>query len=353
MRNKQKKTEKNSSKSWEAYGVAFWVIMAIVSAVMALLGLVTFGFALLRILYGDHWFMWFILAASGAGAFALSVFCFDLFPTWASIVRTIRLSDARMAGAMSISQINKYEEREDRRTAEVKDKVQESYTKVGKDVLSTQKQVSEMDIKISRMLKSIENYQNATSSPDSFKSMESSIATLNKRLENYINLTEKSIRSLDSQLSEIKEFNKEREKEELFPTTDDYAFFEDEPAEKKTAEKPESVSESTEQKTEEKEIEPEKVEEENPTEKKARSIFGGPKESSVKTPEKADETETKEESENAGKTKDREISEDVFSDESEDIVFADGENNPGENEDSFEKENSTTEYEDEEGDYFD
>ena len=350
MRNKQKKSEKNSSRSWETYGVAFWVIMAIVSAIMALLGLVTFGFALLRIIYGDRWFMWFILAASGAGAFALSVFCFDLVPTWASIVRTIRLSDARIAGAMSISQINKYEEREDRRTAEVKDKVQESYTKVGKDVLSTQKQVSEMDIKLSRMLESIENYQNATSSPDSFKSVENSIATLNKRLENYITLTEKSIRSLDSQLNEIKEFQKD--KDELFPTTDDFSFFEEEPVEEKPEE---SEPENEPPSPIEEEKEPEEVKEveaENPTEKKARSIFGGPKESPESSTGKADGVEKAGSEEKEEKAEESEMADDGLSDESKD---ADKNNGPvfEDNDVAFEEESSTSEYEDEDGDYFD
>ncbi len=347
MRNKEKKSEKSSSRSWETYGVAFWVIMAIVSAIMALLGLVTFGFALLRILYGDRWFMWFILAASGAGAFALSVFCFDLFPTWASIVRTIRLSDARIAGAMSISQINKYEEREDRRTAEVKDKVQESYTKVGKDVLSTQKQISEMDVKLSRMLESVENYQNATSSPDSFKSVENSIATLNKRLENYITLTEKSIRSLDSQLSEIKEFQKD--KDELFPTTDDYSFFEEEPVEEKSEES-EPENEPTAPIEEEKE--PEVVEAENPTEKKARSIFGGPKESPVAGTGKADGVEKSESEKKEEKAEEPDVADDDLSYESRD---ADKNNSPvfEDNDVAFEEEPSTSEYEDEDGDYFD
>ncbi len=330
MSRKENKSDKNSSRAWESYGVAFWVVMAVVSAVMAVLGLVTFGFAMLRILYGDHWFMWFILAASGAGAFALSVFCFDLFPTWAGVVRTIRLSDARMAGAMSISQINKYEEREDRRTAEVKDKVQESYTKVGKDVLTTQKQVSEMDEKISRMIQSIENYQHATSSPSSFKNIESSIATLNKKLENYITLTEKSIKELDSQLSEIKEYREE--KDEIFPSTDDFDFFSEdeneiipEPPVPEVEEEPEQKEEETEKDTadserEEKEELEEKSEEPDEAEKKARSVFGGPR---------------------------KEEEEQTSTDKLED------ENTGVENSDSTTKETTADiEYEDEDGDYF-
>lgn len=202
---KDKDKSRKPSKSWESYGVAFWITMTVSSAIMAILGLVTFSFALLRILYGDVWFMWFVLAIAGAGAFSLAVFCFDLFPTWAGIVRTIRLSDARIAGAMSISQINKYEEREDRRTAEVKDKVQESYNKVGKDVLATQKQVSEMDDKLSKMFQAFEKYCNAAREADAYKNIESSMDAINRKLEKYVSETDRVISNLKNQLNSIED----------------------------------------------------------------------------------------------------------------------------------------------------
>lgn len=202
---KDKDKSRKTSKSWESYGVAFWITMTVSSAIMAILGLVTFSFALLRILYGDVWFMWFVLAIAGAGAFSLAVFCFDLFPTWAGIVRTIRLSDARIAGAMSISQINKYEEREDRRTAEVKDKVQESYNKVGKDVLATQKQVSEMDDKLSKMFQAFEKYRNAAREADAYKNIESSMDAINRKLEKYVSETDRVISNLKNQLNSIED----------------------------------------------------------------------------------------------------------------------------------------------------
>lgn len=203
--NKDKEKSKKPAKSWESFGVAFWITMTVSSAIMAILGLVTFSFALLRILYGDIWFMWFVLATAGAGAFSLAVFCFDLFPTWAGIVRTIRLSDARIAGAMSISQINKYEEREDRRTAEVKDKVQESYSKVGKDVLATQKQVTEMDDKLSKMLQAFENYRNAAREADAYKNIESSMDAINRKLEKYVSDTDRAINNLKNQMNSIED----------------------------------------------------------------------------------------------------------------------------------------------------
>lgn len=195
MSNKIK--EKRTEKKWESYGTAFWMTMAAASAFVALLGLITCGFALLHILFGEYGFIWIILTAAGAGAFALAVFCLDLFPTWAGVVRTIRLTDARIEGAMSIAQINKYEEREDRRTSEVKDKVQEGYAKVGKDVLATQTKVEAIEQKLS-------SYINTTvNNADLFKELRNDIAALNRRLDSTIASTNRSVKTLQNDLENI------------------------------------------------------------------------------------------------------------------------------------------------------
>lgn len=202
-RHSKEREKKNSEKKWESYGTAFWMIMAASSAVMALLGLVVFGIAVLRLLFGGVWYFWGALAVTGAGAFALSVFCLDLFPSWASVVRTIRLSDARMAGAMSIAQINKYEEREDKRTTDMKDTVQESYTKVGKDVISTQQKVDALDQKFSQYMTA------ATDTSSIFRELRSEIAAINRKIESSIESTNRTVRSLKEELDGIDRYRKE------------------------------------------------------------------------------------------------------------------------------------------------
>ncbi len=202
-RHSKDKEKKNTEKKWESYGAAFWMVMAASSALMAVLGLAVFGISAFRVLFGGVWYFWGALAITGAGAFALSVFCLDLFPSWASVVRTIRLSDARMAGAMSIAQINKYEEREDRRTTDVKDTVQESYTKVGKDVISTQQKVDALDQKFSQ-------YMTASADTSSiFRELRNEIAAINRKIESSIESTNRTVRTLKEELDGIERYKKD------------------------------------------------------------------------------------------------------------------------------------------------
>lgn len=193
----KKKEELKLNGKWETYGTAFWVSMAVSSGVMALLGLVTFVFSVAKLLFGSFEPMWCVLAAAGAGAFALAVFCLDLFPSWAAVVRTIRLANARIEGAMSIQEINKYEERENRRTTDVKDTVQESYTRVGKDVMATQSKVDALDQKFSSYM------SNMVNNNDVFKELRNEIAALNRRLEASIESTNRSVRTLQNDLDNI------------------------------------------------------------------------------------------------------------------------------------------------------
>ena len=193
----KKKEELKLNGKWETYGTAFWISMAVSSGIMALLGLVTFVFSVAKLLFGSFEPMWCVLAAAGAGAFALAVFCLDLFPSWAAVVRTIRLANARIEGAMSIQEINKYEERENRRTTDVKDTVQESYTRVGKDVMATQSKVDALDQKFSSYM------SNMVNNNDVFKELRNEIAALNRRLEASIESTNRSVRTLQNDLDNI------------------------------------------------------------------------------------------------------------------------------------------------------
>lgn len=130
---------------WDSYGSVFWHVMAFLSFLLLILGCITFLFAGTRILYGDRWFVWFILAACGLISVSFSIFCMSLFPSWGSLVRRIRLAEARMEGAMSISEINRYEEREDRRGTELKETVTESVGRVGRDLLETKERMANME----------------------------------------------------------------------------------------------------------------------------------------------------------------------------------------------------------------
>ena len=130
---------------WDSYGSGFWHVMAFLSFLLMILGCMTFFFAGTRILYGDRWFVWFILAACGLISVSFSIFCMSLFPSWGSLVRRIRLAEARMEGAMSISEINRYEEREDRRGTEIKETVTESVGRVGRDLLETKERMANME----------------------------------------------------------------------------------------------------------------------------------------------------------------------------------------------------------------
>lgn len=153
--------DKNQSKKvyiWDGYGVGFWQVMTVLSVILLVLGSVTFVFAGLRILYGDRWFMWFILGGCGIAGIAFSIFCISLFPKWGTMVRRIRLAEARMEGAMSISEINRYEEREDRRSSEIKDRMTESLGRVGRDVLDTREKVDNLEARIQGMSTSLQSY---------------------------------------------------------------------------------------------------------------------------------------------------------------------------------------------------
>ena len=153
--------DRNKTKNvhiWDGYGVGFWQMMTVLSMVLLVLGSMSFVFAGLRILYGDRWFMWFVIAGAGLAGVAFSIFCISLFPKWGTLVRRIRLAEARMEGAMAISEINRYEEREDRRSTEIKDRMAESLGRVGRDILDTREKVDNLDAKLQGVTVSLQSY---------------------------------------------------------------------------------------------------------------------------------------------------------------------------------------------------
>ena len=153
--------DRNKTKNvriWDGYGVGFWQMMTVLSITLLVLGAMTFVFAGLRILYGDRWFMWFVIAGCGIAGVAFAIFCISLFPKWGTLVRRIRLAEARMEGAMAISEINKYEEREDRRSTEIKDRMAESLGRVGRDILDTREKVDNLDAKLQGVNSSLQSY---------------------------------------------------------------------------------------------------------------------------------------------------------------------------------------------------
>ena len=59
---------------------------------------------------------------------------------------------------MAISEINKYEEREDRRSTEIKDRMAESLGRVGRDILDTREKVDNLDAKLQGVNSSLQSY---------------------------------------------------------------------------------------------------------------------------------------------------------------------------------------------------
>ena len=195
------KDQKKKKKDINSYGSAFWLSMTLSSLVVGLLGAVTFAFAALRIIYGDVWYMWFVLALAGAGALLLASFCTDLLPYWAKTVREMRLLSARMSGAMSVSQINKYEEREDRRNTDIKDSMTESFSRVGQDIVSLRSQVAENDSKMNEIMKTLQEFKKTTSDADYIKQVEDAMKTMSKKIEKYSDYTNSSIKDLQNQIA--------------------------------------------------------------------------------------------------------------------------------------------------------
>lgn len=195
------KDKKKKKKDINSYGSAFWLSMTLSSLVVGILGAVTFAFAALRIIYGDVWYMWFVLALAGAGALLLASFCTDLLPYWAKTVREMRLLSARMSGAMSVSQINKYEEREDRRNTDIKDSMTESFSRVGQDIVSLRSQVAENDSKMNEIMKTLQEFKKTTSDADYIKQVEDAMKTMSKKIEKYSDYTNSSIKDLQNQLA--------------------------------------------------------------------------------------------------------------------------------------------------------
>lgn len=195
------KNRKKKKKDINSYGSAFWLSMTLSSLVVGLLGAVTFAFAVLRIIYGDVWYMWFVLALAGAGALLLASFCTDLLPYWAKTVREMRLLNARMSGAMSVSQINKYEEREDRRNTDIKDSMTESFSRVGQDIVSLRSQVAENDSKMNEIMKTLQEFKKTTSDADYIKQVEDAMKTMSKKIEKYSDYTNSSIKDLQNQIA--------------------------------------------------------------------------------------------------------------------------------------------------------
>ena len=195
------KDKKKKKKDINSYGSAFWLSMTLSSLVVGLLGAVTFAFAVLRIIYGDVWYMWFVLALAGAGALLLASFCTDLLPYWAKTVREMRLLNARMSGAMSVSQINKYEEREDRRNTDIKDSMTESFSRVGQDIVSLRSQVAENDSKMNEIMKTLQEFKKTTSDADYIKQVEDAMKTMSKKIEKYSDYTNSSIKDLQNQIA--------------------------------------------------------------------------------------------------------------------------------------------------------
>lgn len=145
--------------------------------------------------------MWYVLAFAGAGALWLSSFCLDIFPSWASFVRKMRLLDARMSGAMRVSAITKYEEREDKRTSDITDKVTESFSRVGQDIVSLRSQVAENDSKMNEIIKTLEAFKAKTQEPNYLKQVEDSMKTMSKKIERYSDFTNSAIRDLQNQIA--------------------------------------------------------------------------------------------------------------------------------------------------------
>lgn len=191
---------------WDSYGSGFWHAMGFLSFILLILGGATFLFAGMRILYGDRWFVWFILAACGLASIAFSVFCMSLFPSWGSLVRRIRLAEARMEGAMSISEINRYEERENRRGSEIKDTVTESVGRVGRDILETKERVSNVESGIKGMSQDIKDLvrqavQDVMVDPARDRRLNNLASDLEKMMEKKIEDIGLSVRDLQTQMA--------------------------------------------------------------------------------------------------------------------------------------------------------
>ena len=106
-----------------------------------------------------------------------------------------------MSGAMSVSQINKYEEREDRRNTDIKDSMTESFSRVGQDIVSLRSQVAENDSKMNEIMKTLQEFKKTTSDADYIKQVEDAMKTMSKKIEKYSDYTNSSIKDLQNQIA--------------------------------------------------------------------------------------------------------------------------------------------------------
>lgn len=188
------------NKTINSFRSSFWAFITALSVIMIPLGILTLGFSFLRLLYGDIWLMWFILAFSGAGTIALALFCLDVFPAWGSIVRQMRLLETRNEGAMSVSEINRYEAREDRRTSEVKDSITESVSHVGKDIVEAKERITGVENKVEKIMQTLATFQQVSSSPAFAKTLESKFTMLQAQLTKNNSIMNSKIDDLRSQI---------------------------------------------------------------------------------------------------------------------------------------------------------
>lgn len=155
--------EKNE-KLWNDYGTAFWKGMMFVSFALLILSVLFLLLIGTNLFFGDYInlfnepIFWIILIGFGVFSLSLSIFCINIFPSWGNLVRRLRLSDARMEGAMSISEINRYEERENRRSSELKETVTDSVNQLGRDLVNTKNQLSSIEKQVQNISSNIQEY---------------------------------------------------------------------------------------------------------------------------------------------------------------------------------------------------
>lgn len=204
--------KKNNEKLWADYGTAFWKGMMFVSFALLSLSILFLLVIGINLIFGDYINLfneavfWIILIGFGIFSLSLSIFCINIFPSWGNLVRRLRLSDARMEGAMSISEINRYEERENRRSSELKETVTGSVNQLGRDLINTKEQLSNIETKVQNMSSNIQEYISATikdilDQKNSPKPITNMVAELESLMDIKIQKLDKSFQDLQTQIA--------------------------------------------------------------------------------------------------------------------------------------------------------
>lgn len=121
---KNKKNETVIDKA-ESYDSKFWIVSMFVMIALGLAAIAISALSVLRVQDASNPFSWVVVFFFCLAVAIIAYSSSRIFGTWGMMLRRLRLMEERFKGAMSVSAINAYEERENKRKADMEDVIAE------------------------------------------------------------------------------------------------------------------------------------------------------------------------------------------------------------------------------------